>query len=299
MEAAAAGQRLDQWLTARLGEEASRTLVQRWIRAGHVSGSNKLTPRYRISPGQVYVVRIPPPEPVALDAVDLELPVVYEDPDLAVIHKPAGIAVHPGPGDRRITIAHGILHLFPDWERSNLRPGIVHRLDRDTEGLLLVAKSEASRRQLSRQFAERTVEKSYTAYLQGTPPAGEGRVEAPIKRHPRHRTRMCVDPTGRAALTDYQIEETLVSRRGRKYCRADIQILTGRTHQIRVHMAHLGAPVVGDPLYSHNAAEFTDFGLLLLARELSFTQPRTQERLRFSLPLPERFQAFRQRYEQH
>ncbi|MCR9142549.1 MAG: RluA family pseudouridine synthase [bacterium] len=304
------GQRLDAWLADRLGDAASRTQVQKWIEGGHVSTAEGPIARgRRVQPGESYRVNPPEPAPIKLAPVDLELEVLYEDADCAVIRKPAGIAVHPGPGDARVTLAHGILHHFgpvgasesdetasePEAQKNlpdPTRPGIVHRLDRDTEGLLLIAKHDRARRRLMELFAFREVHKEYLAYATGNLPRTRGRIELALRRHPRERMRMRVDPAGRMAITEFEIENVWSGRRGRKFFRVHLELLTGRTHQIRVHLAHLGAPVVGDELYSRTAAEFKRFGMLLFARRLAFTQPFSGESIDLTLPLPERFARF-------
>lgn len=296
---AEAGRRVDAWLAERLGEEASRSQVRRWIDGGHViAPAGVVTANRRVQPGESYEVRPPAPPPAELEPVDLKLNIVFEDADCAVVHKPAGIAVHPGPGDRRVTLAHGILHHFGPQESKHedgapaadpLRPGIVHRLDRDTEGLLLLAKHDRARRRLMELFANREVHKEYLACLTGNLPRERGRIELALRRHPRERTRMRVDPAGRMAITEFEIERVWSGRRGRKFFRVHLELLTGRTHQIRVHMAHLGAPVVGDSVYSRTAAEFRRFGMLLFARRLAFVQPFTGQAVDLELPVPERF----------
>lgn len=301
-----AGQRLDAWLAGQLGDEASRTVIQRWIEGGNVStASGSVIRGRRVQPGEIYSVQPPVPVPIQLSPVDLNLQIVYEDADCAVIHKAAGIAVHPGPGDSRVTLAHGILHHFgqatnapTDSDSADsdpadpLRPGIVHRLDRDTEGLLLVAKHDRARRKLMELFASREVHKDYLACLSGNLPRTQGRIELALRRHPRQRLRMRVDPTGRLAITEYEIEKVWSGRRGRKFFRVHVELLTGRTHQIRVHMAHLGAPVIGDALYSRTAEEFQRFGMLLFAQRLAFVQPFTGREIDLKLEIPDRFHEF-------
>ena len=309
VESEAAGQRLDAWLAGQLGDQASRTVIQRWIEAGHVSTPTGVVGQgRRVQPGETYTVEAPEPVSTELVPVDLKLKVVHEDADCAIIHKPAGIAVHPGPGDTRITIAHGILYQWgsgvaggeagandnPD-AGDRLRPGIVHRLDRDTEGLLLIAKHDRARRKLMERFARREVRKDYLACLGGNLPRARGRIELALRRDPRNRLKMRVDPAGRMAITEFEIERAWSGRHGRKYYRVHVELLTGRTHQIRVHMAHLGAPVVGDLLYSRPTEEFREFGMLLLARRLAFQQPFTGESIDLTLEVPDRFQEFEAR----
>lgn len=291
--------RLDVWLQQKLPGH-SRTEIQKWIRAGSVRGSGEpLVPSRKVETGEEYIIQPPEEKSSALVPADIGIKLLYEDAEIAVVHKPPGIAVHPGPGDQGVTVAHGLLHVFrelgsADWGN---RPGIVHRLDKPTEGILLVARNPQAHKILSRQFHDRTVKKKYCAWLMSTPPAVKGEVNAAIKRHPRDRMKMRIDATGRSAVTKYEVLETLVLQRGknlhgRKFAFVDVDLLTGRTHQIRVHMASMGCPIVGDELYSRTADDFKQFGLLLLARELSFHHPVTNQPMSFRLELPQRFVDF-------
>lgn len=322
VEAAAEGERLDRWLAEQLAGTVSRTLIQRWIDFGHVSlvgaspddPARRLTPRRKVQSGENYHVQVPEPEPQTLEPVDLQLELLYEDADCAIIRKPPGIAVHPGPGDSQVTIAHGILHLFgpqsPEVEVPDrpadpqlaLRPGIVHRLDKDTEGLLLVARHDRARRELMQLFASRNVRKEYLAIVSGHLPRESGRIELALRRHPRERLRMQVHPEGRIAITEFEVQHAWTGgRTDRKYLRVHVELLTGRTHQIRVHLAHLGAAVVGDRLYSRHAADYNEesVGMLLCARRLAFQQPLTGAAIDVELPLPDRFANFEQRARVH
>ncbi len=283
---------------ALLESALSRTTVQRLIRQGCVtrpgSQSIPLSNRYKVESGQEYRVILPPARQDSLSPVAMEFSILHEDDQLAVIHKPPGIAVHPGSGDNNLTLAHGLIHRWPGLPGSRLRPGIVHRLDRDTEGILLIGKEEASYRLLMEQFAQRQVEKNYLAWLIAAPRQQQGRIELPMARHPLNRLKMQVSAGGRLAITDYSVNKTVCSRHGRKFCQVGLHPLTGRTHQLRAQMAHLGCPVVGDVLYSRNAKQFSRFGLLLLACHISFKHPASGERLEFQLDIPERFQLFEQ-----
>ncbi len=288
--------RLDQWLASEPEISTSRMQIQKWIRAGLVQGEGAVLPSRRVHEGERFVISAMTnvQEPSTIRPVDLGLKILYEDEDLAVIHKPPGLAVHPGPGDGETTLVSGLVHAFRelsdgDWHG---RPGIVHRLDKPTEGVLLVAKNLQAHRILSGQFLKREVKKKYAAWLLACPPQEKGEINAAIKRHPRDRLRMRIDPTGRSAVTRYTVVRTHVSRRGRKFALVEVDLLTGRTHQIRVHMAHIGCPIVGDDLYSRSSAEFQKFGLLLFAQTLAFFHPRDGREMQFSLDLPERFAKF-------
>ncbi|MBL8021709.1 MAG: RluA family pseudouridine synthase [Leptospirales bacterium] len=289
------GLRLDQWLLVVLDGSASRMEIQRWIKSGSVRGEGVVLPSRRVKSGETYWIDPPPVmDSATIVPVQMDFEILFEDEQLAVIHKPPGIAVHPGPGDTGKTLASGLLFKFRelssgDW---NGRPGIVHRLDKPTEGVLLVAKNPQAHRVLSEQFLNRTVKKQYLAWLLACPPLESGEVNAAIKRHPKDRLRMRVDATGRPSVTRYRVVRTHVSRRGRKFALVELDLLTGRTHQIRVHMASLGCPVVGDEIYSRSSQEFKKHGLLLFAQSLSFQHPVSGETMSFKLEPPERFARF-------
>ena len=305
------GERLDRWLVAELAGEASRSQIQKWIEEGGVEliepgEGEELTEEFprasrKTIAGELYRLEIPEPVQTDLRPLDQNLRVLHEDEDLAVIVKPPGLAVHPGPGDGGVTLVNGLLYLFGELPNSGelIRPGIVHRLDKPTEGLLVVARNEKTQRLLSLQFQERTVRKEYLAWLLAAPREKRGRIEQPLERHPKERLKMRVAAPGRGreAVSEYEITRAVASRRGRKFAQARVRIETGRTHQIRVHLAHLGSPVVGDPLYSRSSVKYEKFGLLLLARKLRFVHPRTGEELAFELEIPERFLEFERRCE--
>lgn len=269
--------------------------IQRWIKSGGVRGEGAVMPSRRVKNGEQYWIDPPPVvDSETIVPVQMDFEILYEDEQLAVIHKPAGIAVHPGPGDAGQTLVSGLVHRFKelssgDWKG---RPGIVHRLDKPTEGILLVAKNIQAHRVLSEQFLNRIVKKQYLAWLLACPPAETGEINTAIKRHPKDRLRMRVDATGRPSVTRYRVVRTHISRRGRKFALVELDLLTGRTHQIRVHMSSIGCPVVGDEIYSRSSAEFKKFGLLLFAQSLSFNHPVTGELMSFELPAPDRFAKF-------
>ncbi len=261
----------------------SRARFQSLIEAGQVRLEGKPSrASVRLKAGQDVEVEIPDPEPAAPAAEAIPLSVVFEDPRLIVLDKPAGLVVHPGAGTRSGTLVNALLHHVQDLSGIGgvLRPGIVHRLDRGTSGLLVVAKDDEAHRALSRQFAGRSVEKEYLALVVGVPARREGTIDAPIARHPVQRQRMTVREGGRAARSDYRVVEAL---RGAALVR--VRIHTGRTHQIRVHLRSIGHPVAADPTYGGKALGGLDRPALHAAR-LAFTHPATGERLVFESPLP-------------
>jgi 23S rRNA pseudouridine1911/1915/1917 synthase len=294
-DGAAAGERLDRWLAGRLPGE-SRARLQALVESGAVLlDGRQARSSARLKADQVVEIDWPEPQPAVPQPEDLPLPIVYEDGALLVVDKPAGLVVHPGAGRLSGTLVNALLYHVGGLSGVGgvLRPGIVHRLDRGTSGLLVVAKNDLAHRALSKQFAERTVEKEYLALVLGTPRAREGTVDAAIGRHPVERKRMSVRREGgRDARSSYRVVETFD---GASLVR--VRIHTGRTHQIRVHLASLGHPVAGDPTYGGTrvpAARLASSrtalqGLTrpaLHAARLCFVHPVTGARLEFESPLP-------------
>lgn len=239
----------------------------------------------KAKPGQTITLTIPAPKPATPEAQDIPLTILYEDNDLAVVVKPCGMVVHPAAGNEDGTLVNALLHHLDSLGGigGELRPGIVHRLDKDTSGLLLVAKNDASQLALSEQLSARTMEKHYRALVEGNIREDSGRVEAAIARSKKDRKKMAVDPEGREAITEWT-----VLARGNGVTLLDVHILTGRTHQIRVHTKHIGHPVCGDPIYgSPKGAKVPR--LMLHAYSLAFTHPTTGERLTFTADLPAEF----------
>ncbi|MBI4276995.1 MAG: RluA family pseudouridine synthase [Armatimonadetes bacterium] len=278
------GVRLDAYLAARL-HTFSRSRLQALIAGGlvAVNGTVRRASR-RVRPGDVISVTVPPPEPSDLTPEPLALDVIYEDGDILVIHKPAGLTVHPGAGRPGGTLVNAIIARNPDLRGVGgvLRPGIVHRLDKDTSGLLVVAKHDAALRALQAQIAARSVSRRYLALVHGTVAPEQGMVDAPIGRHPVHRKRRAVVPGGRRAVTHYRVLE-----RFGEYTLIEASLETGRTHQIRVHMAHIGHPVAGDPVYGWRRNAVGLERQALHAYRLAFDHPGTGERVGFEAPLPE------------
>lgn len=288
-------ERLDRFLTTRL-DGVSRSQVQRWIEEGRVTVNGEIArASRRLRDGDVVRLDRPAQRVPALMPIEMALEVVYEDHDCAVLVKPAGLVVHPGAGHRQDTLVNGLLGRYPEIRamadpatRRGRRPGIVHRLDRDTSGLMVVALHESARQSLQRQFQRRSVEKAYLALLHGRLVESRGRIEGPIGRDPRNRKRMAVVSRGREAVTEYDVRAYLYTPHGLRLWYSLVQVYpaTGRTHQIRVHFAHLGHAVVGDETYGRRKEHIASPRQFLHAHRLGFHHPRDGRRLVFESALP-------------
>ena len=274
--------RLDQFLNSYTGDEISRTSIQKWIKSGNVSiileNSNKesiLKSSYKVTAGETFEINIPPKKEISLTPVQMDIPVIREYPDFMIINKPAGLASHGGPGDSSPSLVNGLLYYFKNLSQiaGEARPGIVHRLDKPTSGLMIIAKNDKAHIALAKMFLKKEVEKRYYAWTIQSPKEQSGRIESPIGRHPTERIKMCIRKDGRKAITNFKMIKTITSRKGRHYTLCEIFIETGRTHQIRVHFQSMGCPVVGDMLYSRSGKEFEKFGLLLVSQRLRFQNP--------------------------
>ena len=290
---AARAPRLDAWLAA-AHPAISRSRWKQLIEAGHVflNGIVVRKSNTALSSGTEISCTLPEPEPVGLVATDIPLAILYEDADLIVLNKPAGLVVHPAPGHAADTLVNALLHHCGDLQGigGELRPGIVHRLDKDTSGVLVVAKNEAAVAALVAQFSSHSVRKEYLALVWGALKKPSGTVELPVGRHPVHRQKMAVTEKGRAAVTHY---ETFAA--GPLATLLRVRIETGRTHQIRVHLAHLGHPVVGDSTYGRARqglpADLSIPRQMLHAHVLEIAHPRDGRPLAFTAPLPADFLA--------
>ena len=290
---AARAPRLDAWLAA-AHPAISRSRWKQLIEAGHVflNGIVVRKSNTALSSGTEISCTLPEPEPVGLVATDIPLAILYEDADLIVLNKPAGLVVHPAPGHAADTLVNALLHHCADLQGigGELRPGIVHRLDKDTSGVLVVAKNEAAVAALVAQFSSHSVRKEYLALVWGALKKPSGTVELPVGRHPVHRQKMAVTEKGRPAVTHY---ETLAA--GPLATLLRVRIETGRTHQIRVHLAHLGHPVVGDSTYGRARqglpADLKIPRQMLHAHVLEIAHPRDGRPLAFTAPPPPDFLA--------
>lgn len=284
-ELPADGRRLDVQLAEATGLTRSRVASLMAEGLCTVDGVCQAKAGAKPRAGQTVCLTVPAPRPAAPQPEDIPLTILYEDDDLAVVVKPSGMVVHPAAGNEDGTLVNALLHHLSHLSGvgGELRPGIVHRLDKDTSGLLLVAKTDAAQLSLSAQLQARQMEKHYRALVEGVMKEDAGRIDAPIARSRRDRKKMDVDPAGREAVTEW----TALAR-GRGCTLLDVHILTGRTHQIRVHMRHIGHPVCGDPIYGLLRGARVS-RLMLHAYSLAFTHPTTGERLTFTAPLPEAF----------
>ncbi|MBZ5606625.1 MAG: RluA family pseudouridine synthase [Acidobacteriia bacterium] len=276
-----AGQRLDLYLHERL-PEYSRSRLQDWIQSGRVRVNGAPQKRsYLLRGSERIQVEPAEPPPLRATAENLPLEVLYEDPAVIAINKPAGMVVHSGAGVHSGTLVNALLHRFQTLSgvAGALRPGIVHRLDRFTSGVILVARNDAAHRDLASQFAGRSVEKIYIALVHGRMKAERGRITTPIARHPTRRVRMAAHlGRGRSAITEYR-----VLKRFDKFSLLEVHIGTGRTHQIRVHLASIRHPVAGDKLYGAPASPLSRF--FLHAQRITFASPSTEERVTVTAPL--------------
>ena len=282
------GERLDA-LLARTIDSLTRSAAVRLIEQGLVTLSGKSVKKnYKCSAGDVFEVILPEVEEVPLIAQDIPLDVVYEDGDVIVVNKPRGMVVHPAPGHPDGTLVNALLYHCGDSLSGiggEKRPGIVHRIDKDTSGLLIAAKNDFAHQFLSAQLADRSLSREYEAVVRGNLRDDAGRIDKPIGRHPTDRKRMAVtEKNSRPAATNWS-----VIARYRGYCHVKCVLETGRTHQIRVHMASIGHPLLGDYTYGAPSPEKGLEGQCLHARRLKFIHPRTQEQIVLESPLPEYF----------
>ena len=281
-----AGERIDKALSS-LQAEWSRTQLGNQIEENRslVNGAD-VKAKYKVKTGDVIEIDVPEAEELEIVAEDLNLEIVYEDADVLVVNKPRGMVVHPAPGHTTGTLVNGLMHHCTDLSGINgvMRPGIVHRIDKDTSGLLMVAKNDTAHESLVNQLVAKTVTRKYTALVHGHIAHDKGTIDAPIGRDTKDRQKQAVVDGGKHAVTHFQVVE-----RFGDYTLVECRLETGRTHQIRVHMNYIGFPLVGDPKYGPKKT--IDFGgQVLHAGVLGFNHPRTGEYLEFSSPLPEDFQ---------
>ncbi|MBM7715598.1 RluA family pseudouridine synthase [Siminovitchia sp. FSL H7-0308] len=281
------GERIDK-LIASLDEQWSRSQVQQWIKAGFVEvNAEQVKANYKCQTDDEIAISIPEPELLNVEPEEMDLDIYYEDQDVIVVNKPKGMVVHPAPGHPSGTLVNGLMAHCKDLSGINgvLRPGIVHRIDKDTSGLLMVAKNDLAHERLVDQLVKKTVVRKYVALVHGIIPHDHGTVDAPIGRNPADRQSMAVTEKGKHAVTHFSVKE-----RFEQFTLAECELETGRTHQIRVHMKYIGYPLAGDPKYGPKQTISAD-GQVLHAGVLGFQHPRTGEYLEFNAPLPQYFVA--------
>ena len=280
--------RLDMYI-ASLDLDLSRSMVQKMIEKGQVLVNDKIPKTsYKTKLGDIIKITIEEPKEVGLKAQDIPLDIIYEDDDIIVINKPKGMVVHPGNGNPDGTLVNAVLNHCKgslSGIGGEIRPGIVHRLDKDTSGLITIAKNDKAHINLSKQIQDRKVKKIYTALVKGVIPEDTATINMPIGRSNIDRKKMAVRKDGKEAITHIK-----VIKRYNKYTLISVKIDTGRTHQIRVHMAEIGHPVVGDEVYSNGKNEFNVHGQMLHSTYLDFVHPATGEKMHFEAPLPEYFE---------
>lgn len=280
------GQRLDKVLVDHF-PDLSRAQLQTYIKNGDITvNGEQVKPGVKLRGGEVIRVEIPETVQTTMQPENIDLDVLYEDSELAVINKPAGLVVHPGTGVSSGTLVNALLSRYPEIGQmfgSERRQGIVHRLDKETSGLIVIARTKPALNRLMTQFQDRTVDKGYLALLERVPKTLTGRIEAPIARDPQQRKRMAAVRDGKPAITEFKVIESDF-REGQAL--VEVKLLTGRTHQIRVHMALIGCPIVGDTIYGFRKQRLGLKRHFLHAAKLAFDHPKTGERMTFELPLP-------------
>lgn len=283
------GLRIDRYIAQHV-PDLSRSFIQKLLDDGRVTVAGQVPKAsYKVEAGDAIVICVPPPEPSVVRAEDIPLQIVYEDADIVVVDKPAGMVVHPAFGHHSGTLVNALLAHCPDLAGigGEVRPGIVHRLDKDTSGLIIVAKHDAAHRNLQEQFKQRLVHKTYLALTEGVLPAAHGVIDAPIGRDPRYRQRMAVLARGgREARTEYRVQEYFA-----EHTLVAAEPVTGRTHQIRIHFAFIGHPLVGDRVYGLRKQRLPLERQFLHAARIAFTLPSSGQPVEFSSPLPEDLQT--------
>ncbi|KGO13306.1 RluA family pseudouridine synthase [Clostridium botulinum] len=278
--------RLDLYLS-KIFEDKSRSYLQGIIDEGNVLVNNKKKKRnYKLKVGDNIEVNIPEPKLLQIEPEDIKLDIIYEDKDVIVVNKPQEMVVHPAPGVYSGTLVNALLNHCKDLSGINgvARPGIVHRIDKDTSGILVVAKNDISHNNLVAQFKEHSISRVYMALVEGIIKDEQGTIEAPIGRHPVDRIKMAVVKDGRHAVTHYKVIEKF-----KNHTLVECRLETGRTHQIRVHMSHIMHPLVGDPVYGYKKQRFNLKGQMLHAKLLGFIHPTTGQYVEFESELPEYF----------
>ncbi len=282
------GKRIDAFVSENI-DDMSRTMAQKLIDDGKVLvNSKRVKSSYKVETNDIVEIEIPKPTETTIKAQDIPVPIIYEDDDIIVVNKPKGMVVHPANGNPDGTLVNAILSMCKgslSGIGGEVRPGIVHRLDKDTSGLIIIAKNDKAHINMSKQIQDRLVTKKYIALVRGVLPEDEATIDMPIARSLKDRKKMDVNKNGKNAITHFK-----VLKRYNKYTLIEVKIDTGRTHQIRVHMSHIGYPIIGDGVYSNGKNEFGVEGQMLHAKSLDFKHPITGKQIHLEAPLPEYFQ---------
>ena len=284
--------RLDAYISNKI-PEISRMTVKRLLDENKILVNEKFEkPSYKVNKNDKIEIQIDEPKEIKLRAQNIPIEIIYEDKDIIVVNKPKGLVVHPANGNPDGTLVNAIMAVCKDRLSGiggEIRPGIVHRLDKDTSGLLIVAKNDVAHVKMSEQIKNREVKKTYIALVRGTVPENEATINMPIGRSTKDRKKMAVTKNGKEAITHFKVLERYTTNKG-SYTLLEIKIDTGRTHQIRVHMAEIGYPVIGDAVYSNGKNEFGVEGQCLHAKRLEFKHPTTGKEMKLEAPLPEYFE---------
>ncbi|GMQ65019.1 RluA family pseudouridine synthase [Vallitalea maricola] len=288
IEAEDVGIRIDKFISDRL-PDYSRSFIQKLIKENDLTVNNSgIKSNYKLKAGDEINIVIPAPKELDIVAEDIPLDIVYEDKDVILVNKPQGMVVHPAPGHYTGTLVNAIMyHCKDDLSGINgvMRPGIVHRIDKDTSGVLIICKNDKAHESIAKQLKDHTITRKYNAIVYNNLKEDEGVINAPIGRHPVNRKQMAVNPiNGKEAITHYKVLERI-----NQYTYVELQLETGRTHQIRVHMTSINHPLLGDPVYGPKSDRFKLKGQALHARVLGFVHPTTNEYMEFEAPLPNYF----------
>ncbi len=292
-------ERIDRFLPLALETDFSRSYIQKLIKNEDITvNGSPIKQNYKLKYDDVIAVEVPEPGELDVAPENIPLDIVYEDSSIVVINKQPGLVVHPGPGNWNGTMVNALLFHIKDLSSigGSVRPGIVHRLDKDTSGLMVVAKNDRAHQKLTEDFASRNVIKRYAAVIAGKPDSDHEVIDRPIGRHPKYRHKMTVREDGREAVTEYFLKKIWNNNHG-IFSLLDVRLHTGRTHQIRVHLASLGTPIVGDQIYSKKWAKHRVPYLLLASVYLEFSHPESGEAVKFSVPMPGHMEKFIARIE--
>ena len=277
------GLRIDKFLSEQF-DQWSRTVIQNWVKEGYIKVNGQtVKSNYKLGDNDEIILKVPPKKELSIEPEPIPINIIYEDSDLIVVNKTRGMVVHPAPGHYSGTLVNALLYHCDDLSGINgvLRPGVVHRIDKDTSGLIMAAKNDNAHLSLSEQLKNHTVHRIYTALVHGNIPHDKGTIDAPIGRDPKDRKKMTVtDRNSKNAITHFVVKERFTD-----YTLVECKLETGRTHQIRVHMKYIGHPIVGDPIYNSKKTLPIE-GQALHAKLLGFTHPRTKEYLEFDSEIP-------------